>query len=118
MMTLDTIDKATRAAFKQRYHDRPFHRFDSQPFPIQCRWTLVCAKVLNGEIRDGKTFREKYLDGIGAPDRMSDKTWDELSRRDRYDWDAVYQSAARHSADPVRITQAVTRTMRTEARAA
>lgn len=97
-MTTDDLDAATRAAFNHRYRDRIGHRFDAQPWEVQKRWTLICAKVLNGDIHDGKTFRAKYLEDLGAWDRNTDKEWHELSRHDRHEWDQVCRIVASYGA--------------------
>lgn len=91
MMTTDTIGEAAIAAFTERYRGRPA-TWDTQDEPVQLRWIRVTALALNGNITSGREFREKYLDGIGAPDRDTDKEWIQISRDDRNSWDDVYDT--------------------------
>jgi len=89
--TFDT-DAATRAAFAQRYRFRPY-TFDAQQPAVQDRWRVVTERVLAGEVKSGREFRDAYLDGIGAPDRDTDKQWTEIGPAERASWVAVFDAA-------------------------
>jgi hypothetical protein len=90
MMTTDTILEAAIAAFRTRYRDRPWVTWESQDEPVQLRWVRVAELTMDGAITSGREFREKYLDGLGAPDRDTDKEWTELGLDQRRLWnDAV-----------------------------
>ena len=94
-MTTAVTNAATLAAFSERYRDRPFVLFNRQPDAIQARWRCVIDLIREGKVTSGKQFRDTYLDGIGAPDRDTDKEWIQLSRADRESWDRVYLAAVR-----------------------
>lgn len=95
MITTQTITVAAKAAFQCRYRDQPWHRWESQDWRIQYRWERVTARVLNGEITTGHAFRAAYLDGIGAPDRDTDKEWGELPLSKRVLWNDVITAIRR-----------------------
>lgn len=117
MMTTAVLENATRDAFKQRYRDRPWHRYDSQPGPVKDRWAYVVALVLGGTITSGRDFRAKYLEGFAGTDAL--KTWSQISAHERSEWSRVYDAAARHASEPShRMTKAVTMRLKTERRAA
>ena len=94
-MTTAVIEAATLAAFAERYRDRPFVLFSRQPHGVRLRWTLVATKVVQRNVKSGREFRDAYRDGIGAPDRDTDKEWIQLSRADRESWDRVHLAAVR-----------------------
>ena len=89
-MTTDVIEAATLAAFRQRYATRPFHRFSAQPWPVQGRWTQVCAKVVKGDVKSGQQFRNAYIKGFAGS-----KEWSQLGREDRDSWGQVFSAAVR-----------------------
>ena len=89
MITTDTDHVAARVAFQCRYRDRPWVRWESQDAPVQERWACVTRRVISGEITTGHAFRAAYLDGLGAPDRDTDKEWGELGIAQRYLWNDV-----------------------------
>lgn len=90
MMTTDTIREAAKSAFATRYRDRPWVTWESQDDPVHLRWVRVAELTMDGAITSGREFRENYLDGLGAPDRDTDKEWAELGLDQRRLWnDAV-----------------------------
>jgi hypothetical protein len=92
-MTTAVIDAATQAAFRARYRTRLFVIFDQQPDAVQRRWRCVAEMVITGEVKSGREFRDSYLDGIGAPDRDTDKQWTEIGPAERASWVAVFDAA-------------------------
>lgn len=104
-MTTAVTEAATQAAFRQRYRNRPFVRFADQKPGVQLRWTVVATQVVQGIVTSGRQFRDTYLDGIGAPDRETDKQWAEIGPAERASWNAVYESAV-HAADRAKLEAA------------
>lgn len=91
-MTTDHIDAVARAGFASYHASRPWHRWEEQPFPTTCRWTIIAAAFCNGN-HDGHTvlgmarnLRSAYTDGIFSTPHSF--------RTDR-DWQRVYAVMAR-----------------------
>lgn len=114
MIDASIIETAARDGFTTYFGDRPGRTWPEPPAwtPESQTWRVFAARILNGELTSPKAAYEHYVDIRAA------KTWAELAPARRDHWAGVYWAIQRHSTEPTRITQAVTRTTRTEARAA
>ena len=79
-MNAIVIDHAAQAAFRSRYQDRPWVTWESQANAVQIRWTVVAARVLNGDITAAEELRDAYIYGMVA------KSWSEIGVSQRHLW--------------------------------
>lgn len=79
MITTDTLEAATIAAFKARHEGRPY-TWEAATFPTQQRWRMVVWDVLTGKTTSAEGMRKAYVEGY------SEKTWREIRSADRFLW--------------------------------
>ncbi len=92
MITTDTLEAATIAAFTARHEGRPSYTWEGAAFPTQQRWRMVVYDVLRGKTTSAEGMRKAYVTGI------TEKTWREIRSADRFLWLRAFEACNRTMA--------------------
>ena len=92
MITTDTLEAATIAAFTARHEGRPSYTWEGAAFPTQQRWRMVVWDVLTGKITSAEAMRWRYVSDFTT------KTWRETPAADRFLWMRAYLACNRAMA--------------------